>query len=441
MQRDRGSVRLTAIKVANAKPDPRKRVEIADAGKPGLYLVVQPSGKKSFAVRYRRLSDRAPRKYTLDGFPSLATAHRLAQAVLDNAAEGHDPAADKRVTSQTARVQSSDFVEGVFKDFLDKHVRTKRGRPIRETTRRETARLLGYKRDPSDPSEWIKSGSGVLPRWQGRTVQSIRKQDVLDLLDDLVETGPVAANRTLTALKTCFTWRVRRDGETLPKSPCHDIDDPSPEAERNHVLSDIELAALWRAADAAGYAFGPMVKMLILTGCRRDEVRKAPWAEFDLSARTWMIPSHRTKNGRDHLVPLTDAMAGILEAMPRIKGKAGLLFTTTGETPISGLAKYKRRLHDAMTRELGKEPQRWTLHDLRRTFVTGLQRLRFPLEVAEAAVNHTSGTLAGVTGVYARHDYAQEKREALDAWARHVEAIVSGKPGSVVPFTGRATRG
>lgn len=437
MARDRASVRLTPIKVGNAKPHHHKRIEIPDAGKPGLYLVIQPSGRKSWAVRYRRLSDRVTRKYTLPGFPSLAVAHKMAQAALDRAAEGHDPAAAKQAEKRATRERSSDFIEGVFKAFLERHVRRKDGKPIRETTRRETARLLGFKRNPNKPDEWIQSGGGVLSRWRGRTVQSVKAHDVRDLLDDLVKTaGPVAANRTLTALKTCFSWRVKRDSETLPKSPCDDVDDPSPEVERERALSDQELAALWRAADAAGYPFGRMVQLLVLSGCRRDEVRDASWSEFDLPGRTWLIPSHRTKNSREHLLPLADKAMDILTAMPRIKGK-GLLFTTTGETPISGIARCKRRVHNEITRELGREPERWTLHDLRRTFVTGLQRLGFPLEVAEAVVNHKSGTVAGVTGVYARHDYAKEKREALDAWARHVEAIVSGKPATVIPLKAR----
>lgn len=435
MGKDRASVRLTAIKVDNAKPDPRKRIEIPDAGKPGLYLVIQPNGKKSWAVRYRRASDRAPRKYTLSGFPSLATAHKLAQAALDKAAEGYDPAAAKQAEKIAARERSSDFVEGVFKDFLDKHVRRKDGRPIRETTRRETARLLGFKRDPKNPGEWIKTGNGVLATWQGRTVQSIKPQEVRNLLDDLVKTaGPVLANRTLTALKTCFGWRVKRDSDTFAKSPCDDVENPAAESARDHALSELELAALWRAADADGYPFGRMVQLLILTGCRRDEVREAQWSEFDLPGRKWSIPGSRTKNGNAHLVPLPDKAMDILAALPRIGGKAGLLFTTTGATAISGLAKYKARLHDAMTRELGKEPAPWVLHDLRRNFVSGLQRLGFSLEVAEQCVNHKSGTLAGVTGVYARHDYAKEKREALDAWSRYLDALLSGKAAKVVPM-------
>jgi integrase len=416
---------LTALQVERARPDPRKRLEIPDPGKPGLFLIVQPTGKKSWGVRYRRRSDGQPRKYTLDGFPSLGMAHRLAQEVLDEVAAGGDPAADKKTKLMTVRPQGSNAVDELFREFLSKHVRRKDGRPIRESTKIETARMLGFRRDPENPGAWTESGAGVLARWKGRTVQSIRRQDVLDLLDELVERGPVTANRTLTALKTCFAWRIKRD-ETLVRSPCEGVDDPSAETTRERVLSDVELAALWRAADADGYPFGSMVQLLILTGCRRDEVREAPWSEVDLDSRQWLIPGQRTKNGRDHLVPLSDRAVAVLESLPRFNGKAPLLFSTRGQTAISGLSRAKRRLHEAMARELGTEPERWVLHDIRRTCITGLQRLGFPLEIAEAVANHKSGTLAGVASVYARHTYGNEKRSALEAWGRHVESIASG---------------
>ncbi len=430
--------KLTALKVANLRPNPRKRLEVADAGKPGLYLVIQPNGHKSWAVRYRRPSDRTPRKLTLPGFPSLAVAHKLAQQALDRVADGFDPAAEKQAERRAPKPQSQQL-EHAFRLFMEKHTRTKSGRPIRESTRRETARLLGFRRDPQDSTGWIVTGGGALARLPASsTLQSVRPADIRDMLDELVEIGPVMANRTLAALKTCFSFHARRDPDMLPRSPCEGIDDPSPEAERERALTDEELAAAWKAAEGEGYPFGSLVHLLILTGCRRDEVREAPWAEFDHGKAEWLIPGRRTKNGVDHLVPITDAMEAVLKGLPKIKGKAGLLLTTTGETPISGLAKYKRRLDCAVAKNLGREVDRWTLHDLRRTFVTGLQRLGFPLEVAEACVNHRSGTVAGVTGVYARYAYAKEKRAALEAWARHVDSVVTGKAGRVVPLRRRS---
>jgi integrase len=127
---------------------------------------------------------------------------------------------------------------------------------------------------------------------------------------------------------------------------------------------------------------------------------------------------------------LSDSAVSIFEKLPRIKGRAGLVFTTTGETPVSGEARAKQRLDEAM-----KSKERWTLHDVRRTVASGLQRLGFPIEVVEAVLNHKSGTVRGVAAVYARHDYADEKRKALDAWARYVETIVSGKSDNIVPMS------
>jgi hypothetical protein len=167
---------LTALRVERAKPDARKRIEIPDHGKPGLYLIVQSNGKKSWAVRYRRHGDKKTRKYTLPGFPSLAAARKLAQAALDEVAAGGDPAAEKKAR-MAAALHGSDNVADVFQEFLIKHVRRKDGRPIRESTKRQTAMLLGFRRDPDKPAAWIRTGGGVLTRWQGRAVRSITRQD------------------------------------------------------------------------------------------------------------------------------------------------------------------------------------------------------------------------------------------------------------------------
>jgi integrase len=441
MERRRRLTKLTALQVANAKPDPRRRREIPDAGALGLYLVIQPRGGKSWAVRYRRLSDGRPRKLTLEGFPPLAAARKLAYAFLQRAAEGGDPAAEEQARKAERRAGEhgvgSDLVAGAFRDFLNKHRRKKNGQPVRETTRRERARLFGLKRDPTSDDKWIATGNGVLKRWGGRRLDSITKADVLDLLDDTAKAGPILANRVLDVSKTFFGWCVKRG--KLTKSPCDGIEAPSPANARDRVLADAELAALWRVADVEGFPFGRIVQLLTLTGCRLGEVREAPWSEIDLERRAWTIPGRRTKNGRDHWIPLSDPAVKILGSLPRISG-ASLVFTTTGQTPYSGITRAKRRLEKALASRLGKRPDRWTLHDLRRTFVTGLQKLRFPLEVAEACVNHKSGTLDGIAKVYARHDYADEKQQAFAAWGRHVARLASGKTATVVPLATKAAR-
>jgi integrase len=232
--------------------------------------------------------------------------------------------------------------------------------------------------------------------------------------------APVSANRTLAVLKTMFKFYVRRD--KLAVSPAELVDRPAPEQSRDRTLSDDELRAVWKAADAAAYPFGRLVQMLLLTGARRDEVREAPWSEFDLDGATWLLPAQRSKNGKAHEVPLSGAALQILSGMPRIRGR-GLLFTTTGDTPFSGLSKGKARL-DTASGVTG-----WTLHDLRRTAATGMAELGVPPHVIEAALNHVSGdSKRGVAGIYNRARYAVEIRKALQAWADHIDALVNGAP-------------
>lgn len=432
--RDRGSKKLTALAVENAKPG-AKRQYISDGGS-GLFLVLQPTGAKSWACWYRAAGKQ--HKLTLGRYPaiSLASARAMAAKALDDVDRGKTPASDKRA----AREQAAEALplDDAFRQFLDKHTRTRQGRAIRESTKRETGRLLGLKRDPEKPAEWIVTGGGVLARWQHlKTLQAVTKGDVRDLLDDLVETAPVTANRTLAALKTAFRFHVKRDNLTV--SPAADLDDPAPEGGgRERVLTDAELGALWRAAEEEGYAYGRMVQVLILTGCRRDEVRAARRAEIDLAKREWLIPGARVKNSADHLLPIGDMLAAILRELPLV-GDGKLLFTTTGNTPISGLSKVKERLHKAMARDLGHDPEPWSLHDIRRTFVSGMQSLGVGLEVREACVNHRSITRAGVAGIYGRYDFWKEKQAAFPIWEAHVrQAIAPPSDGVVVPLRASA---
>jgi integrase len=170
-----------------------------------------------------------------------------------------------------------------------------------------------------------------------------------------------------------------------------------------------------------------------------DEVRELPAGkEIDLAKAIWHLPSERTKNGRANDVPLSDAALAVLKSIPPIEG-AEFVFTTTGTTPFSGVSKAKDRLDREMLKKLQAEDTKatlshFTLHDLRRTVATGLQRLGYSIEVVEAVLNHRSGSLKGVAGVYARHDFADEKRAALEAWADHVAHLLNPKAAKVLKF-------
>lgn len=461
---------LTAEVIKQAKPK-AARYEIADGKCGGLFLVVQATGAKSWALRFRspieRINgQRKAKKLTLGTFaltPSdskpaighpltVGQARMLATAAMEDVRRGIDPTHVRRAEKAAAKVEAmtDNTVDAAMVEFLKRYKGRKR-QGLRESTRLLTAHYFGLKPNPEHPGEWKKSGNGVLKSWSGRPLASITKHDAITMLDSLVDSGRgVTANRTLTNLKTFFDWCVDRDMRA--SSPVTSLDAFAHETERERKLTAAELVAAWKVADKEGYPFGRLVQSLILLGQRRDELRELPRTELDLkgdpialddgsrwSEPTWTIPKERTKNGREHLVPLSPLAVKLLKSLPTIKGK-GLLFTTTGETPISGLSKAKKRFDEAMLVELRKsnpdatlEP--WTLHDLRRTFYSGLQALGFSIEIAEACVNHSSGTIRGVARVYARHKYLREKTQAFAAWARYVDDLVHGRTASnVVDF-------
>jgi integrase len=192
-------------------------------------------------------------------------------------------------------------------------------------------------------------------------------------------------------------------------------------------LSDEELKVAWRAAQTLEPPYGAFIKLLILTGQRRNEVAEMRWPEIDLATKRWTLPKERSKNEREHTVPLSDSAVAILRALPRI-GDSDLIFTINGRNRITAFHLIKQRLDALMPSNTAP----WTLHDLRRTFASGCARLGVAVHVVEAALNHRSGTIKGVAAVYNRYSYDAEKCAAMTMWARHVEAVVSGKPAANV---------
>jgi integrase len=312
-------------------------------------------------------------------------------------------------------------VERVVNLFVERHAKPK--------TRdwRETERMLNRE---------------VVARWSGRRLSQITRAHVHEMLDEIVDRGaPIAANRRFASLRKLCAWAVERG--IIDRNPCDGVTAPAAETRRDRVLSDDELEVAWGAFEAVGWPFGDIAKLL-LTGARLREVAEIEWPELDLEARQWTLPRSRTKNKRDHVIPLSDSAIEIIATLPRIE-PSRFVFTTTRRTPVSGFSKAKAEIDKAIVeiakRQAGDEAAplpHWTLHDLRRTCATNLQKLGVRLEVTEAVLGHVSGSRAGVTGIYQRHTWAEEKRAALDAWARKLEAIVSGAAAdNVIPIKWR----
>lgn len=402
---------LTTKSIEALKADPTKRQEIPDPALSGLYIVVQPSGAKSWALRYRYA--RKPTKLTLGRWPvmGLAQARTAATEALEALEQGGNPSAAKR----TAKATQRDAVKTLFATYDRRH--------------------LSKLKSGAEPRRFFERF--ILPVWGDRDIGTIKKRDVLDVLNEIVDSGRgTTANRLLAYVRGFMNWCVEQD--VLPSAPTDRIKAPAKETSRDRVLSDDEIRWLWMACERAGEPWGPLARALLLTGQRLGEV--AGMSDAEISDGVWHLAKERTKNGRAHDVPLSEAASAVLSDKVRVASVAGLIFTTNGKTPLGGFSNGLRRLIEAMAEIAAAEKggaveiTHWTFHDLRRTAATGMARLGIPVRITEAVLNHVSGTGGGIVGVYQRHDYAPEKRAALEAWARFVSELVEDKSVNVVRF-------
>jgi integrase len=401
---------LTPRTVETAKPRLNAagklvRVEIPDAGSPGLYLVVQRSGTRSWAVRYRR-PDGSTAKLTLGragaGGLNIAAARHAATAARLRLDGGDDP---KPKQLPVVAYGSGDAIEAAVASFLDLHARRKN----RPATIWAAERIFQR---------------CVLPKWRGRSVHDIRRRDVIELIEHIGTDRPYLANRTLGVLSKFFRWLQSRDMiETVPAAG---VVRPFDEKRRTRTLLDDELRRLWLACEGDG-PFGAALRVLLLSGCRRDEISRMRWSELDLERRLFVLKGERTKNGVEHAVPLSTQAWAIIEAQPRFDG-CPYVFSANGRDPVIGWAKAKTRL--SAKAEIAEES--WRLHDLRRSTASGMQRLGIAVHLIERCLNHVSGSFAGIVGVYQTYSYEAEMRVVLQRWGDHIEQLVSGKPAKVV---------
>jgi integrase len=237
------------------------------------------------------------------------------------------------------------------------------------------------------------------------------------VIDAIADRGTIImARRVHGHLHRLFAWSVGRS--IIDVNPLANVDRPGSETKRERVLTDGELVAIWNAAADAGYPYGDIFKLLILTGGRRDEIGRLRWSE--IADGQIELTGLRTKNGQPHIIPLSTLARAVIEQLARIDG--GDAVFTKGKGPVNGWALIKSQL-DAASKVTD-----WRIHDLRRTAATGLQKLGLPVQVTEAVLGHVSGSRGSIVGVYQRHDYAAEKRAALEAWGAHVMALVEGGP-------------
>jgi integrase len=386
-------VNLTDAKIAGLKAPASGQAEISDAKVPGLRVRIGASGKPSFIVRKR--AGGKVKVITLGQYGprfGLADARKRAREVLSDIDAGKDVAPIRR---------GALTIRKLWPDYLKTKAAHRSHHEIKRIGERH-----------------------ILPEIGDRLADAVTRGDVTRFIASI--SAPVMARSVHAQLSAFYTWALP-DLDDMPANPCQAARRPDKPEPRSRVLSDDEMAALWRVADAEPKPWKQAVQLLILTGQRRAEIFEAERAEFDLKAKLWTIPTERAKNGVTHLVPLSAPAVAILEPLVAAEGSK-LLFPAEGnpDNPASGISKAVTRIRAALVEEMEADVPTWSLHDIRRTVATGLQRLGIRFEVTEAVLNHISGSKGGIAGVYQRHHWADEKRAALDAWAIEVDRIVRG---------------
>jgi integrase len=271
--------------------------------------------------------------------------------------------------------------------------------------------------------------------WRNRPISEITALDVRNAIRPYKDAGKIHhAHNLLSYARRVFNWAIDQQVYAgLETSPCDRLKPKAiigKKTQRSRVLNDAELQAAWRAADKLGYPYGPLFKMLMLTGQRKSEVAEARWREIDLAKKLWTIPAERMKADAAHIVPLSDDAIAVLKSLPRFNGGDYLFSAHVGARPVAAFSAAKHRLDAAIADELGGEIPPFVIHDLRRTVRTGLSAIPNISDlVRELVIGHTK---PGLHKVYDQHAYLDEKRFALDAWAARLRSIVQPPPANVV---------
>jgi len=423
-------VALTDRKLKALKPAPAgKRRDLMDTMIPGFGIRVTDKGAKTFVLLTRYPGSDNPTRRALGEYPAL-TLHGAREKAIQwrkQIKQGVDPSHHEAHQRRAEARRRANTFRAVAEDFIAKKLPSERkGKEVERDIRRD-----------------------LIPAFGDTPVTEITRLDIRDVIEAKMKTAPTQARNLLTTVKRLFTWAVDQERYGLDASPADSIKPKSvfhdEKAVGDRILTAAELFALWRAAMRTPYPYGPLYRLLVLTALRLNEVADASWPEFDIPKRIWTIPAERMKgkNGkvRAHIVPLTDEMIAILGEIPRFKSGPHLFTTTFGEKPVYVSDKAKKRIDARMLRTLRALARRrrdeppsaalphWTNHDIRRTVRSNLSALRVAPEVAEAVLAHV---LPGIIGVYDRHTYLDEKRDALERWAARLREIMLPAPPNVV---------
>jgi integrase len=390
---------LTDLKVRNLKPNSAKRLEIPDGKQAGLYLVIQPSGRRRFALRYR-INGR-PKKLTLKSGLSLADARRLAADAMYEVEKGSDPRETR--PNETTK---GDTLRGVCERYLKRE-----GDKLRSIADRESAlRRLVY------------------PVLGDRHIDTIKRTEISHLLDKIEDrAGSRSADLVLAYLRKIFNWYAINYSDTFVSPVVRGMSRYNvSDNRRTRFLTDVEIRKLWKATDVRRPAAAAL-RFLLLTGCRKSEATGLRWDEINGSE--WLLPASRHKNKKvDLFRPLSDAALAIVRAQPRMNESPFVFATSTGQSPIDLDGNASRKF----IKQIGISD--WRIHDLRRTARTLLSRAKIDTDIAEKCLGHLP---SGLRQTYDQHRYQHELAHAFAELAALIKRIVHPPDDVVTPLRRR----
>lgn len=391
-------MQFTVKTTASVKLEGKTERIVFDEDIKGFGLRLREGGSRTWIYQYRIGSKQ--RRMVLGSAKSvpLGVARENAGRLEARVKLGGDPAMDKEAARRGA--------DETFGVLVDQYLAARSSKWRPNTEREVTRHLMKYAKS--------------LHRFP---IAAVSQKNVADLLDSLA--GDATRNRVRANLSTFFSWAIKK-GIDLPKGNIASYTEKHKENSRTRVLSEGELGAIWGAC--RDDAFGAIVKLLLLTGQRKSEIGFLRWD--DVREEQILLPGERTKNKRDHVVPLSDPAKEILEKF-RADGRTHAFGRY--DTGFGGWNTAKREL-DARLADAAKPLPHWTIHDIRRTVATRMAELGVQPHIIEAVLNHVSGHKGGVAGIYNRATYDKEKRDALNLWAEHVMALVEGRAATVVPL-------
>lgn len=393
------------IERLTAKRAPKADKLYFDDASPGFFLRTYASGAPAvFGVKYSVGGKQRRMNLGIATKGNLQTIRELAETVRAKAKLGQDTLAEQQA---------------------------ERAKPRGSTLGKLIPAYLKARKEGRDGEKPLRARSLYIQtlylnkHWEPlhkRAADEIVRKDIVPLIDEMAEKrGRVTADRARTVLSSFFSWCIEKD--YVEANPTNDIKDRAPAGSRERVLSEGELVAVWKAAgDAAD--FGKVVRLLMLTGCRKMEIVGLLWPEISFDRRQIDLHSDRVKTGRPFQLPLSDQAIAILKTCHAIAGQDRLFVSFSA-------SRYK----DEFDKSLPADMPHWTLHDLRRSFVTHMAENNFASpHIIEACVNHIGAAKAAIAGVYNKASYISEKRQAFDVWGQFVEDLVAGRRGNVIPM-------